>query len=155
MRKTVEFGIRERRGEPELHATILAEGRVSTGVAKDFEDAHSEVFAPGAARWPADGIGIAVEHTPETETRAHPIRKRNGEITVVARATERIRAAFAAGKRFMSIEYWPVSERVTAAGVREVTEGLLQRAVLTDHPVFDTTSARLRSGDRRRWWLSA
>ena len=135
--------IREAGGE--LHGTILQEGRAATG-------GRAEVFAPGSVSWPTEGVVIRTEHRGEAATKAFPHRTELGEIRVRARATEAIKAAIAAGRRFMSVEFFAIEERTTMAGVREILRAHVQAAALVDTPEYDSAAAEVR--DRRpRVWL--
>ena len=137
--------IREAGGE--LHGTILQEGRAASG-------RRAEVFAPGSVTWPADGVEILAEHYGKAETRAFPHRDALGRIMVRAKATDGIRTAIAAGKRYMSIEFRALEQRVTAGGVREILRAYVESAALVDNPEYDSTAAEVRSRNRRRRiWL--
>ena len=59
------------------------------------------------------------------------------------------------GKRFMSVEFQAVEDRVTAGGVREVLKALVSGAALVADPEYDVTMAEVRKRDRsrRRLWL--
>ena len=147
MRRNVEIEIREQAGkEPMLHGVLLTEGRAASG-------GRAEVFAPGSLTWPTDGVGIAPGHRAATESYAHPVRSRDGEIRVSARATPRLRAAVAEGRRWMSVEFHALEERETRGGVREILRALAVRAVLTASPEYDTTQAEVRERKVRRIWL--
>ena len=143
-----EVEVREERAgyEPSLHGTMLTEGRAASG-------GRAEVFAPGSVEWPSQGVAILTEHRGKEETRAQPVRGRNGQITVMARATDAILDTVAAGKRFMSVEFRSLEERTTKAGVREVLRAFVDAAALTSSPEYDTTLAEVRSQPRRRIWL--
>ena len=147
MKHTFEVEIRQAdRREPEIHGVILTEGRAASG-------GRAEVFAPGSVTWPSTGIGISAGHKGPTETRAQPIRQRNGELTIRARATAALRAAVEAGSRFMSVEFVAMEERTTAGGVREVLGAMVTRAALVASPEYDVTAAEIRNKQGRRWWL--
>lgn len=132
--------------EPHLHGVMVTEGRAASG-------GRRELFTPLSVEWPTEGVAILTEHRGTVETRAHPIRRRNGEITIRARATEAIRAAVEAGRRFMSIEFRSLAERTTRGGVREISRALVDAAALTSSPEYDTTSAEVRTAKPRRVWL--
>lgn len=68
-------------------------------------------------------------------------------------ATEGIRQAVEAGRKFMSVESRSLSERTTRGGVREVLRALVDAIALTASPEYDTTAAEVRSKQRRRVWL--
>lgn len=138
------FEVRESGGE--LHGVILQEGRAASG-------GRREVFTPGSVSWPSNGVGILTEHRGEVETRAFPNRQADGKITVRAKATDAIREAVQSGKRFMSVEFNAIEERMTAGGVREVLRAMVDRAALVSDPEYDSTSAELRTRRRRRFWL--
>lgn len=137
----VNVEVREEGGE--LHGTIIQEGRAASG-------GRAEVFAPGAVTWPAEGVGILTEHRGEPETRAFPHRAQNGEIRIRARATEAIKTAIAAGRRWMSVEFRSLEERTTRGGIREILRAYVDAAALVDRPEYDSTGAEIRQRDRRR-----
>ena len=139
---TLTFEVREAGGE--LVGVILAEGRAASG-------GRAELFAPGSLTWPADGIAIRTRHGGPVETRAFPHRDAQGRIHVRARATQAIRDAVEAGRRWMSVEFKAVEERTTKAGVRELLRAFVVGAALADRPEYDTTSAEVRSRRRRIW----
>ena len=147
-----ELEIREQAGrEPTLYGTLIQEGRAATG-------GRAEVFAPGAIEWPSEGVGVATVHRGEIETRGQVVRARNGELSITARATDKIRAAFAEGKRFLSVEFVPLEERTTRGGVREVLRAFVARAALVHQPEYDIATAELRSRSndierKARSWL--
>lgn len=141
------FPVEIREGaRPKLRGTILTEGRAASG-------GRAEVFAPGSVSWPHDGVGILTEHRGAVETRAHPVRGRDGGLRIEADATAPIRAAVEAGRRFMSVEFRSMEERTTAGGVREVLRAFVDNAALVASPEYDTTAAEVRSQARRRVWL--
>ena len=85
---------------PRLHGVLLSEGRAASG-------GRSELFVPGSIVWPAEGIGIGLQHLGAVETRAVPTRVGN-EIRVEAEATPKLFAAVQAGARYMSLEFHPL-----------------------------------------------
>ena len=131
--------IREQDGrEPMLHGVMLQEGRAASG-------GRRELFAPGAIEWPSAGVAIMTQHLGAIESRGHVVRERDGRLTITARATEGITAAVAAGKRFMSVEFKTLRERVTKGGIREIQRAFVDAAALVDRPEYDTSSAEVRS----------
>ena len=141
----LNFEVRAEGGD--LHGVIVQEGRAASG-------GRAEVFAPGSISWPAEGVAILTEHLGEPETRAFPHRAPNGEIRIRARATEAIKAAIAAGKRSMSVEFRALDERRTKGGIREILRAFVDAAALVENPEYDSTAAELRSRRRRRRaWL--
>ena len=130
---------------PRLHGIILTEGRAAAR-------GRAELFAPGAVVWPAEGIGIGVQHHNVTETRAVPIRDGN-QIRIEATATPALFAAVHGGARFMSLEFHALSEQRTAAGIREVTSALVTGAIVTADPEYSQTAAEVRTREGRRVWL--
>ncbi len=132
---------------PMLRGVILQEGRAATG-------GRREVFAPRSVTWPADGIAIRGEHRGPELARAVPTREAGGVIRVEARATPEIFAAVEGGRRFMSVEFFPLQERTTADGVRELQRAMLDGAALVREPEYDSTCAEVRSrrSPGRRWW---
>ena len=132
----LNFEIREEGGD--LHGVIVQEGRAASG-------GRAEVFAPGAVTWPADGVAILTEHLADPETRAYPHRDAMGRIKVRAKATDAIKRAIAAGKRFMSVEFRALEERQTPGGVREILRAYVEAAALVSNPEYDSTAAEVRS----------
>lgn len=130
--------------EPTLRGTMIQEGRAASG-------GRREVFVPESVEWPSEGVGILTEHRGAIEARAHPIRQRDGRITLTARATEAIRQAVENGKRFMSVEFRALDERTTRGGVREVLRAFVDAAALVSAPEYDTTTAEVRERRRRVW----
>lgn len=136
----LNFEIREDGGD--LHGTIVQEGRAASG-------GRAEIFAPGSVQWPADGVAILTEHLGSAETRAYPHRDAMGRIKVRAKATDAIKRAIAAGKRFMSVEFRALEERQTPGGVREILRAFVSAAALVSSPEYDSTAAELRSKQTR------
>ena len=141
------FGVECRASDsgPQLHATILEEGRAAVG-------GRAEVFAPGSLEWPTAGIVVRAAHYGAAETRAVPVRTGN-TISLTAPATPAIFAAVAAGKRFASVEFHPLREVRTVAGIREIQSALLTAAALTDDPEYGQTAAEVRTRKAVRVWL--
>ena len=147
VKHTFAIEVRETAGrEPELAGCILVEGRAASG-------GRAEVFAPGSVQWPSEGVEIAPAHDAGTETRAHPVRGSDGALSIRARATDKLRAAVAAGAKYMSVEFHALQERTTKGGVREVLRALVMRAALTASPEYDSTHAEIRAQRRPRVWL--
>ena len=103
--------------------------------------------------WASSGVGIRPLHGQPVETRAFPHRDTGGRIRIRARATKTIRQAVEAGRKWMSVEFLPVEERTTKAGVRELLSAVVVSAALTDRPEYDTTAAEVRSRSRSWVWL--
>ena len=131
--------------EPSLYGTMIQEGRAASG-------GRREVFVPGSIEWPSAGVAILTEHRGAPEIRAHPVRHRDGRITLTARATSAIRKAVEAGRKFMSVEFRSIEERTTKGGVRELLRAFVDAAALVSSPEYDTTVAEVRT-KRRRVWL--
>ena len=143
-----EVEVREREGrEPTLHGTMLQEGRAASE--------RRELFSPGAVEWPSAGVAVLTEHRGQVETRAQVVRQRDGRLTLTARATDGIRAAVAAGKRFMSVEFRSLAETRTAGGIREITRAMVDAAALVSSPEYVQTTAEVRSADRALWRRAA
>lgn len=135
--------VRESEDGPKLHGTILTEGRAARG-------GRAELFAPGAVSWPAEGIAIRTEHRGAIQATAVPERV-GSEIRIVAPANDAIKAALAAGRDSMSVEFYPVREVRTAGGVREIERALVDAASLTDDPEYEQTRAEVRSRRVQVW----
>ena len=100
-----------------------------------------------------DGIAILVEHRGAAQVRAQPTRQRDGRITLSADTTPEIREAVAGGKRYASVEFIALKQRVTRGGVREILSALVPSAALVASPEYDSTVAEVRAKRRRRVWL--
>ena len=144
MRRASPVEIRESDGGPHLYGTLIQEGRAARR--------RREVFAPGSVEWPADGVGILTRHHGNPEVRAMPTREADGRITIKARVTDAIRAAVAAGRRFMSVEFHAMREGRTEGGIREITRALVPDVALVMEPEYAQTAAevRQRGGYRTR-----
>ena len=148
MKHSFEIEIRETENrEPSLFGTILTEGRAASE--------RRELFAPGSVQWPSDGVEIAPGHFMPSEARAHPVRQRDGRLTISARATDALRKAVESGAKYMSVEFHALREKRTKGDIREILSALVVRAVVTKTPEFDTTAAEVRSKKqgRRPFWL--
>lgn len=135
--------------EPTLRGVMLQEGRAASG-------GRAEVFTPGSVEWPSEGVVVRTEHRGKAEVRGHVVRERDGRLTISARATEAIREAVKAGRKFMSVEFQAVEERTTAGGVRELLRAFVSAAALVSAPEYDSTLAEVRKSEsrsRRRLWL--
>ncbi|MCY4187526.1 MAG: hypothetical protein OXD30_03480 [Bryobacterales bacterium] len=137
---TLGCELRESSDGKSFVGTILTEGRA----AQD----RPELFAPGAAVWPADGIRILADHQGQTLATAIPERRASGEITVTTPATPELREAVKA-KPFMSIEFRSLSERRTGS-IREVMRGFIDAAALVASPAYPQTSAEVRGASHRK-----
>lgn len=134
-----EVEIREEVGrEPTLYGVMLQEGRAATG-------GRAELFAPGAVEWPSEGVGVKTVHLGDIEVRGQVVRHRDGRLALTARATDAIRQAWAEGRRFLSVEFTSLQERVTRAGVREIQRAFVDSAALVVRPEYDMTAAEVRS----------
>ena len=135
--KAGQVEIRQAEGGPLLFGTILQEGRAATG-------GRAEVFAPGAAEWPSEGVGILLAHRQAPETRAFPKREGDGRITIATPASPAIREAVEGGRRFMSVEFHALQERTTRGGVREIQRAYIPDVALVAEPEYDSTLAEVR-----------
>ncbi len=144
-RFTVAVECRAATDGPRLDGVLVQEGRAATG-------GRAELFAPGAVIWPARGIAIRGEHLGAEIGRAIPERTANGEIRISTAAGPAILAAVEQrNRRFLSVEFYPISEHRTPAGVREITRALVDGAALTDRPEYAQARAEVRERGRRVW----
>lgn len=143
---TAAVEIRATADGPELHATILQEGRAAK--------TRRELFAPGSVDWPATGIAIRIGHRTREVARAIPTRD-GTEIRITAPATPEIHAAYhAGGLREMSVEFNALEEHRTPAGIREIGHALITGAALVktgDYGRQATAEIRTAAGRRRVW----
>ena len=147
MKPEIRHAAVELRGDdaPKLHGVIIAEGRAAAG-------GRAEVFAPGSVVWPKGGIGISTQHLTPPVARGVPERDAaSGEIRIAVDATPEIRAAVAAGKRHMSVEFYPLAEKRTRAGVREIRRALVDQAALVSEAEYEQATAEIRAKRPRRW----
>ena len=137
-----EVEIREEQAgrEPTLRGVIIQEGRAASG-------GRAELFTPGAIEWPSEGVGVKTVHRGDIEVRGQVVRQRDGRLELTARATDAIRDAVAAGKRFLSVEFTSLQERVTKAGIREVQRAFVDSAALVEKPEYDMTTAEVRTAE--------
>ena len=151
MKTSFEVEIREsdKSGyEPSLRGVMLQEGRAASGGPERGLHAWVRVLAF------IDGVAILTEHRGKVEARGQVVRERDGRLTLTARATEGIREAVGAGKRFMSVEFKSIEERTTKGGVRELLRAVVDAAALVSSPEYDSTLAEVRKSEsRRRLWL--
>ena len=146
VKHSFEIEIRQAEGrEATLCGIVIQEGRAASE--------RKEIFAPGSVQWPSTGIEIMPEHRGAVESRAHPVRASNGEIRISARATEALRQAVEQGKRFLSLEFFALEQRVTGGGIREITKCMMTGAALVSNPEYVQTSAEIRAKQGRRVWL--
>lgn len=128
-----------------LHGVMIQEGRAASG-------GRREVFVPGSVQWAAEGVSILTEHRGTPEIRAVPVRESDGRISIRVRATDAIREAVQAGKKWMSVEFHALRERTTKGGVREVLQAFVVAAALVANPEYDTTAAEVRERERGEHW---
>lgn len=131
------FLIELRQEASQLLGVLVQEGRAATG-------GRRELFAPGAVEWLASGVDILPEHRAGAETKVTPARQADGRITFSTPLTPALRAAWDAGRRFMSVEFHAMAQK-TAGGIREIQRALVVAGAMTDRPEYDTATAEIRS----------
>ena len=144
LRSAETIAVEVRQEASALVGVVIAEGRAASG-------GRREVFAPGAAEWAAEGIGIMPEHRGQVETTTIPERAANGEIRIRAKLTTGLRQAFDSGRHWLSVEFTALEERTVKGGVREIQRAMIRGAALVPDPEYDTATAELRGRRRRRW----
>ena len=144
---TVPLELREMGDDGEhLSGIVVQEGRSARE--------RKELFAPQSLTWPAEGIPIRTTHLQGEVARAVPTRHPCGEVRIRVRATAEIRAAYAAGKRFLSAEFFAIRESRAAGNIREIEHALLSGAAMVVEPEYRQSVAEIRSKRRRsRSWL--
>ena len=143
---TCDIELREAEGRRRLHGCLLQEGRVAA--------TRAELFAPGACRWPAEGVDILTEHRGQSEARTLPTRQSDGSIFIDCEASPGLVAAVESGRRWMSVEFHSLAELRNASDVREISSALITAGALTASPEYGQTGAELRDRSRRhRIWL--
>ena len=143
---TTEMEFRDSDTGPRLTGVIVPEGRAARA-------GRAELWAPGAASWSSDGIAIRAEHRGSELGRAQPVRHPNGEITISTKATPELRAAFEAGRKYLSVEFHSLAEVRTAGGVRELQQAFIEAAALVPNPEYGGTRAEVRSEAEVKVWL--
>ena len=142
----IPIEVRESDEGPRLRGVILPEGRAARA-------GRNELFVLGSATWGADGIEIRGVHRGPSLGRALPVRHANGEIAIDVKASPELRAAFDAGRKYLSAEFHALAEVRTAGGVREIQRAFVEAAALVPSPEYGGTRAEIRSQDEVKVWL--
>ena len=138
--------IRESDEGEHLNGIVIQEGRAGTE--------RKELFTPQSLTWPAEGIPLRTTHLQGEVGRAIPTRHPGGEVRIRVKATAEIRAAYAAGKKFLSAEFFAIRESRAAGNIREIEHALLSGAAMVVEPEYRQATAEIRSKRRRvRSWL--
>lgn len=136
-------------GGRRLVGTAIQEGRAAGD--------RGEVFAPGSITWPAEGMGVALKHKGAPETRATTTRTDAGEITIEARATDKMVEAYESGRRALSIEFHALAESRKGGNVREITSAFVPLVAMVPAGAYDEAQSELRERRRDHWrripWL--
>ena len=134
---TIPVQIRESDEGQILSGVILAEGRAATG-------GRRELFVPGSVTWPVEGMDLLIRHGGPRAVRVTPSRGDAGEIVFSTPATPQLREAVEGGLSGLSVEFLPLAERTTKAGVREILRAFVPSAALVDHPEYEQAHAEIR-----------
>ena len=137
----VPLELRESDEGEHLIGTVIQEGRAGT--------VRKELFAPQSLSWPAEGVPIRTEHLKGEAGRAVPTRHPGGEIRIRLKATPEIRAAYQAGKKFLSAEFFALSESRAAGNIREIESALLSGAAMVSSPEYKQATAEIRMRPKR------
>ena len=138
----VELELRESDEGEHLNGVIVQEGRAGT--------VRKEIFSPNSLTWPAEGIAVRAEHLKGEVGRALPTRHPGGEIRIRLKATPEIRAAYQAGKKFLSAEFFALRENTAARGsIREIESALLSGCAMVASPEFRQAVAEIRTKRKR------
>ena len=135
---TVPVEIRESDNGQTLSGVILQEGSAATG-------GRRELFVPGAVTWPVEGMDLLIRHGGPRAVRVLPSSGDTGEITFATPATPQLREAVASGLSGLSVEFMPLAERTTRAGVREILRAFVPSAALVDRPEYEQGRAEIRT----------
>ena len=140
----VPLELRESDEGEHLVGVVVQEGRAGT--------VRKEIFSPQSLSWPAEGVPIRTEHLQGEVGRAVPTRHPGGEIRIRLKATPEIRAAYQAGKKFLSAEFFALRES-QSAGIREIESALLSGAAMVSSPEYKQATAEIRTRPKRlsRW----
>ena len=134
-----------------LEGIIIQEGRAAAG-------GRAEVFAPGSCLWRPRGVELRNVHSSQPGSRimAHVVPERDGDgnIRFEHRLTAELRRAVERGDG-LSLEFVPLSEHRTAAGVREIEQALVLAVAFTASPEYAQARAEMRAKAalrrERRW----
>ena len=137
----VPLELRESDEGEHLVGVVLQEGRAGT--------VRREIFSPGSLVWPAEGIPVRETHLQGEVARAVPTRHSGGEVRIKVRATPEIRAAYQAGKKFLSAEFHALLESRAAGGIREIESALLAGVAMVVDPEYRQATAEIRTKPRR------
>ena len=131
-----------------LEGVIIQEGRAARG-------GRAEVFAPGACMWRPSGVELRNVHSSRSGSRVlalvKPERGDDGNIRFTEPLTPAIRRA-AERSDGLSLEFVPLSEHRTAAGVREIEQALVLAVAFTHAPEYSQARAEMRAKRRERRW---
>ena len=138
-----------RQGPGRVVGTMIEAGRVATD--------RREVFAPGAIRWPRDGIRLLAEHRgrevltfqPTEDGAALGIDEVLPDSPLGRAVAEGIRTGERAG---LSVEFH-ATEEAEVSGVREIRSAFVDAAAMVPAPAYSQARAELRRKRRRRLWL--
>ena len=136
----VELELRSSDEGEHLNGVVIQEGRAGT--------VRKEIFSPNSLTWPAEGIAVRAEHLKGEVGRAVPTRHPGGEIRIRLKATPEIRAAYQAGKKFLSAEFFALRES-RSAGIREIESALLSGAAMVSSPEYKQATAEIRTKPKR------
>ena len=136
-------------GPSKLEGVIIQEGRAARG-------GRAEVFAPGSCIWRPRGVELRNVHSssPRSRILGHvvPSRDDEGNIRFEEPLTPTLRAIVERADG-LSLEFVPLSEHRTAAGVREIEQALVVAVAFTKRPEYSQARAEMRGAPRRerRW----
>ena len=136
----VELEIRSSDEGEHLNGVVIQEGRAGS--------VRREIFSPNSLSWPAEGIPVRTEHLRGEAARALPTRHSDGSVRIKVRATPEIRAAYQAGKKFLSAEFFALRES-RSAGIREIESALLSGAAMVADPEYRQATAEIRTKPKR------
>ena len=131
-----------------LQGIIIQEGRAARG-------GRAEVFAPGSCIWRPRGVELRNVHSssPKSRILGHvlPTRDADGNIRFEEPLTPTLRT-FAERANGLSLEFVPLTEHRTAAGVREIEQALVVAVAFTKRPEYWQAKAEMRASRRERRW---
>ena len=129
-----------------LEGVIIQEGRAAQG-------GRAEVFAPGSCIWRPRGVELRNVHSssPRSRILGHVVPERDdeGNIRFEEPLTPILRRV-AESANGLSLEFVPLCEHRTAAGVREIEQALVVAVAFTRKPEYAQAKAEMRRRAPRR-----
>ena len=138
-----------RTGPGRVVGTLIEQGRVAGD--------RPEVFAPGALRWPSNGVRLLSEHRGRQVLRFQPVID-GAQIRIDERLPDtpigrEVAAEIRSGRKSgLSIEFYATEER-QVQGVREIRGALIDAAAVVGEPAYEQAAVEVRQREEEPVWL--